>query len=573
MGGITLQPGEVLNERYRIVRVIGKGGMGTVYQAEHARLGNVVAIKEVHPPAKTPTESKEWLERSEQEAKLLVNLHHPNLPKVTDAFVDGDAFYLVMEFIEGKTLETVLEEGGKKGLPVAQVLGCALQLSDVLAYLHSQIPPIIFRDLKPANIMLEKNGRIRLIDFGIARRFDPSANRDTALLGSVGYSPPEQFGRHQTDTRSDIYSFGATLHSLLTGHDPANSPFKFEPASKLNPNIPENLAQLIERCVRLDAFERPQRIHDVALELLTIKDSLQYFTPPTDSVNAPIVPKGKSGEVRTVSGSAAGMPSVKGATVLTEQPNSNRGLKVATVILSVLLLGLLVGGGFYIYTNRTKPNNTIANTKPNTTTTPTLPSNPNSTLPTDSNNTTPSNPTVPNSNGTSNNNNVPPITHQKEFSFSETAPLGQERGYTGEAPVLRLKVSGQTRGMKGEPLTLAIFFYDTQNNPLPRNPQSDPRFASQNGQLSVAGQVTPKEDVETVSVTLEIPFSAFPDPLPQEGIVVRCAAFHQNTALAETTYLPINPELLLPVQQPSNPQPQPQPNQPRGGIRGLGERK
>lgn len=220
----------MLNDRYRIVRVLGRGGMGTVYLAEHIRLETVVAVKEVSGPRSNEDEYRLALQQCEQEAKFLVRLHHPNLPRVMDAFIENDRFYLVMEYIEGVTLENRMRDGGDGPLDVHEVVEWGLQIADVLAYLHSQEPPIIFRDLKPANIMVQPDGSVRLIDFGIARRFHPGASKDTALLGSVGYSPPEQFGRSQTDTRSDLYAFGATLHHLLTGRDPAAEPFKFPPS-------------------------------------------------------------------------------------------------------------------------------------------------------------------------------------------------------------------------------------------------------------------------------------------------------------------------------------------------------
>src|SRR5579862_6568573 len=150
-----LEEGTLLNQRYRILRVIGQGGMGTVYQAEHERLNAVLAVKEIRGQPASGTAQQATMEQYEQEARFLVKLSHPNLPKVTDAFVDSDRFYLVMEFVEGVTLDTRLRERGGKPLAADLVVNWAIQIADVLGYLHAQDPPIIFRDLKPANVMIQ----------------------------------------------------------------------------------------------------------------------------------------------------------------------------------------------------------------------------------------------------------------------------------------------------------------------------------------------------------------------------------------------------------------------------------
>ena len=155
--------------------------------------------------------------------------------------------------------------------------------------------------------MAQPNGNVRLIDFGIARRFQPGASKDTALLGSVGYSPPEQFGRHQTDTRSDIYALGATLHHLLTGHDPAASPFKFKPAREINPAVPSALPDLIAHCVMLDTETRPQDVHSVAMRLLGIRDELASGIPEPDFYE--FSPDGANGVI------APGLPARSGSSL------------------------------------------------------------------------------------------------------------------------------------------------------------------------------------------------------------------------------------------------------------------
>ncbi|HLV78657.1 MAG TPA: serine/threonine-protein kinase [Chthonomonadaceae bacterium] len=269
-----LQEGVLLNGRYRIQQAVGRGGMGTVYLAEHVRLDAIVAIKEVSGQNPETDEYQAALEQCEQEARFLVRLNHPHLPKVTDAFIENDRFYLVMEFIEGVTLETRLKQQNGYPLDTELVIEWGLQIADVLAYLHSQDPPIIFRDLKPSNAMVQPDGNLRLIDFGIARRFQPGADKDTCLFGSVGYSPPEQFGKQQTDPRSDIYALGAMLHHLLTAQDPASHPFKFAPAHTLNPAVPESLSALLAACLAMEPEARPATVQEVALRLAVIREEM-----------------------------------------------------------------------------------------------------------------------------------------------------------------------------------------------------------------------------------------------------------------------------------------------------------
>ena len=150
-----------------------------------------------------------------------------------------------MEFIEGETLAEYLRQNGTPGLPAADVLGIADQLCDVLDYLHQRTPPIIFRDLKPSNIMVVDSGDLYLIDFGIARLFKPGQTQDTVLAGTAGYAAPEQYGKSQTTVQSDIYSFGATLHELLTGEDPGVKPFIFSAIQSWNPQTPPRLEALV----------------------------------------------------------------------------------------------------------------------------------------------------------------------------------------------------------------------------------------------------------------------------------------------------------------------------------------
>jgi serine/threonine protein kinase len=265
--------GAVLNGRYRILRVLGQGGVGTVYLAEHMELQIRVALKEVRGSSLDEPEYQEALEQCRREGRLLVNLDHPNLPKVTDAFIEGPSFYLVRDYVEGVTAEDRLRAPSEQPLNVQQVIEWGIQIARVLRYLHSQAPPVIFRDLKPDNIIVQPDGTVKLVDFGIARRFIVGAQSDTMRLGSLGYSPPEQFGLKQTDQRSDLYSLGATLHHLLTGYDSTRQPFRLPPAAQLNPDVPIALSNLLDRCLELDPSRRPANAQEVLKALLSIRDS------------------------------------------------------------------------------------------------------------------------------------------------------------------------------------------------------------------------------------------------------------------------------------------------------------
>ena len=266
----ALVPGELLGGRYRIVQSLGKGGFGAVYKAVDTRFQGqrVVAIKEMSDAALSPSEKAKALQDFRQEANLLVQLNHPNLPNVSDFFEEAGKAYLVMEFIEGVTLEKKQEQAGRP-LDEDLVMGWALQLCTVLHYLHTRPHPIIFRDMKPSNVMVTDEGEIKLIDFGIARVFKVSATKDTTLLGSVGYAPLEQYGRGQSDARSDIYALGATLYDLLTHEVPTDAPTRrvnpqaFMTPRQLNPAI----SPATEAIVLKAMAENPQDRYQSAAEM------------------------------------------------------------------------------------------------------------------------------------------------------------------------------------------------------------------------------------------------------------------------------------------------------------------
>jgi serine/threonine protein kinase len=284
-----LPPQSMFHQRYLIVGHAGRGGMSAVYQAVDIRFGNRrVAIKELSQGHLSADELDGATARFQQEAALLGSLHHPNLPLIYDAFSENGRSYLVMEYIDGKTLLQMLNDSGGDALPVAQVLDYAIQLCNVLAYLHSQNPPIIFRDLKPTNVMVSENGHVVLIDFGIARFFKEGQAQDTVYLGSPGYAPPEQHGISQTNPRSDLYSLGATLHCCLTGRDPfrAADRFAFPQVRQMNPLVPLAFDQLIQRLVSIDERQRPTSALEVQQALLRIKQHATDDTTGLDPVLA-----------------------------------------------------------------------------------------------------------------------------------------------------------------------------------------------------------------------------------------------------------------------------------------------
>ena len=211
------------------------------------------------------------VEQFRREAELLRRLRHPNLPIVSDEFALDDRYYLVMEYVPGSTLQQMLDRG-EGPFPEARVVAWANQLCDVLHYLHRQQPPIIFRDLKPGNIMIMADDRLKLIDFGIARLFKPGQRQDTMLLGTQGYAAPEQYGGGQSDARSDVYALGATLFSLLTGQDPAQlAPMRALPAVReYRPDVSPHLESIVLRATRMNAGERWQDTQELRQAIATV---------------------------------------------------------------------------------------------------------------------------------------------------------------------------------------------------------------------------------------------------------------------------------------------------------------
>ena len=270
----TMNSHQLLHQRYRILSQVGEGGFSAVYKAvDTLQDEHTVAIKAITLGGLRPQEVIEATEAFNREMTVLSGLKHPNLPRIYDHFSDSECWYLVMDFIEGITLEKHLETMPESRLATGEVLEIGIMLSVVLEYLHSRQPAIIFRDLKPANVILRPGAGIALIDFGIARHFKPGQAKDTIPFGSPGYAAPEQYGKAQTTPRSDIYGLGVLLHQLLTGDDPSQMPFRF--ASLQVEDQPElcDLEELIVQMVQMDAAKRPESITIVKEKLQRIAQS------------------------------------------------------------------------------------------------------------------------------------------------------------------------------------------------------------------------------------------------------------------------------------------------------------
>lgn len=260
-----LKSDALLEGRYKIVKILGQGGMGAVYLAEDQRLPTQWAIKEMKRDGLTAEELEHASELFRTEARLLSELRHRNLPRIVDFFETNEKLYLVMDFIEGTTLETRVEHDGP--LSPTFALDLSLQISDVLDYLHTRPSPVIFRDFKPANVMLTPQNEVKLVDFGIARIFRQDQASDTRALGTPGYAAPEQYGQGQSGPRTDLYAFGATLHFALSGRDPTPEPFVFPPLQDFRQDLPTELVDLISSCLSLKSDGRPASAFAMKKEL------------------------------------------------------------------------------------------------------------------------------------------------------------------------------------------------------------------------------------------------------------------------------------------------------------------
>ncbi len=277
-----LKAGEVLRNRYKIKRIIGQGGMGSIYLADDLRLeGRLCALKEVEHDRTMPADLlKQTREQFLREAIVLARLDHQNLPKVSDFFSIGGRDYLVMDFVPGKDLRTLMVEAQQRNafLSEREVLGWANQLADALTYLHNQKPPILHRDIKPSNLKLTPSGLVKLVDFGLVKILASDEMTITVIQGrgTALYTPLEQYGGDtgHTDARSDIYAFGATLYHLLTNTRPVEArelflhPENLTPPRQLNTDISQRTERAILWAMNLHPEDRPQDVETFRQALL-----------------------------------------------------------------------------------------------------------------------------------------------------------------------------------------------------------------------------------------------------------------------------------------------------------------
>ncbi|MFA6308956.1 MAG: serine/threonine-protein kinase [Clostridia bacterium] len=261
-----MKKGEIIDGRYKIVKILGKGGMSVVYLAENIKSGSIWAIKEIFkiPEAKIDIRS---------EFNILEKLNHQALPRIFDIFEDEESFYIIEDYIDGLTLEAELKSIGN--FEEEKVVQFAIELCDVLAYLHKIKPnPVIYRDMKPSNIILTGEGRIKLIDFGIAREYKNESSNDTVYIGTKGYAAPEQYGMGQTNEMTDIYNLGMTLHHLVTGKNPNDTDYIYKPIRCFKKELSDGFEQLIERCTAADPDERYSDIEELKRDIFIIQRNM-----------------------------------------------------------------------------------------------------------------------------------------------------------------------------------------------------------------------------------------------------------------------------------------------------------
>jgi len=348
---MTLERGALLHKRYRIVEILGQGGMGSVYRAVDENLGVDVAVKE------NLFTTDEYARQFRLEAVILANLRHPNLPRVTDHFVIGDqGQYLVMDYIEGEDLRQRMERMGNITEDEAVLLGAAM--CDALMHLHTRKPPILHRDIKPGNVKITSDGHIFLVDFGLAKVLHGNQATTTgARAMTPGYSPPEQYGTARTDPRTDVYSLGATIYAALSGIIPedglarAMDNTQLTPLRKRNSKVSRRLAAAIEKAMGIDPIDRFQNADEFKHALLGARSKTQRL--PGDYVIQPPPPEPSDGKKQTSIERASGaIPGFRDSNDLSAEdapvfkpPRRKRKGAVRRVVSAVLWLLLILAAG------------------------------------------------------------------------------------------------------------------------------------------------------------------------------------------------------------------------------------
>ena len=255
--------GKTIDAKYEVLKLIGRGGFYTTYLVKDVRVNKAWAMKVCDK--KNRHYSPAIRENILTEPYMMQKLNHLAIPKVVDIIEDEDSIFIVRDYIEGETLETIVRMYGAQ--PADKVIEWGKQMCSALGYLHSQNPPLIYRDMKPANVILKPDGTIKFIDFGIMRAYKPNQSSDTCCLGTKGYAAPEQFGGSQTDDRTDIFGLGMTMFRLVTGLNPTEPPYEIKPICLVNPNLPKGLEYIISKCTRPNPAERYQSCDELMADL------------------------------------------------------------------------------------------------------------------------------------------------------------------------------------------------------------------------------------------------------------------------------------------------------------------
>jgi len=350
---MPLQPGQTLNNRYRIVRLLGQGGFGAVYRAWDTNLNRPCAVKE---NLETSPEASRQFSR---EATILANLSHPNLPRVTDHFsLPSQGQYLVMDFVEGDDLAS-MQQRQPGPVPVGKAQGWIRQVADALTYMHSLQPPVLHRDIKPANIRITPEGRAMLVDFGLVKVYDPHLQTTMgARAVTPGFAPPEQYGQGNTDARTDVYALGATLYTLVTGNEPLESVQRMigkqmPVAQQVNPQVPAAASRVIERAMNLEPSQRYQTMAEFSGALAMPHEGAMVVKPAGEAYVRRAAPAPAMPSVRVPSAEAA-RPKPKGRGLMV-----GGGLAVAIFLClgASLVVGALIVGSQQSSTRETSSAN------------------------------------------------------------------------------------------------------------------------------------------------------------------------------------------------------------------------
>jgi len=254
---MLLETGAVLDDTYRIVKLLGKGAMGNVYMIERIKDDKTFVVKELVFSSETGPEPETAWEIFRREAEFMMKFEHSGIPRMHGTFTQDGREYLIMDFIEGKNLEEIINSS-EIPLNEKDAVKWAIELAEIIDYLHNSFhKPVVYRDLKPSNIIITPEGKAKLVDFGIVRYYNPDKNTDTFSYGSPGYAPPEQYkGRGQTTPQTDVFALGVILYQMLTKYDPTEKPFHFPPPGALNLSLSEELEDIIKKAIQLDPLKR-----------------------------------------------------------------------------------------------------------------------------------------------------------------------------------------------------------------------------------------------------------------------------------------------------------------------------